>query len=235
MASIKDAFEESLQDSNSILKFIVFAIPLYFCVHLYMNSSDLSGFWFLASITFLLLFGFLIKCTSNVRNGKDYILPSFNIFALFWHGIKGTVAIGPAIAINCWLANLVCKLIQNYIPASNLLIVFNCIIWAIFVSIILTSYLCYAKNFKIADAYNLKIISDSCVDILVAILFMLPQILLADAIILAPVTYVVWLFFGLTHPIMIFFWCVVAIFSLAMTGHYMAQVDYEIIDSKDDN
>ena len=235
MASIKDAFEEALQDSNSVFKFILFAIPVYFCVHLYMNSSDLTGFWFLASITFLLLFGFLIKCTSNVRNGKDYVLPSFNIFLLFGAGIKGIVAIGPAIAINCWLANLTCGFVQNYIPASNLLIVFKCIIWAIFISIILTGYLCYAKSFKIADAYNLKIISNSCIDILVAVLFMIPQIIIADAIILAPVTYVVWLFFGLNHPIMIFFWSVVAIFSLAMLGHYLAQVDYEIIDSKDND
>ena len=30
MASIRDAFEESITDSNSILKFIFYAIPVFF-------------------------------------------------------------------------------------------------------------------------------------------------------------------------------------------------------------
>ena len=86
MASIKDAFEESFQDNHAIIKYILFAIPVYYCVHLYSNATkgDLTGFWWMFGVTYLLLFGFLIKCTTNVRNGKDHVLPSFNIFALFW-------------------------------------------------------------------------------------------------------------------------------------------------------
>lgn len=231
MASIKDAFQESYQDRNAILKFVIFAIPLYYCVNLFIENSP--NFLAAAIITYLILFGFLIKCTSNVRNGKDYVLPSFNIFDLCWSAIKATVALGPSIVINCWLANFLCSFIQNYVPESNVLLIFKYIIWGIFISIILSGYLCYAKSFKIADAYNLKIISDSSVDIMIAILFMIPQIILADVILVTPPTYIIWLFFGIPSPVAIFFWCTVAILNLAMMGHYLAQIDYEII--KDDD
>lgn len=237
MASIKDAFEESFQDNHAIIKYILFAIPVYYCVHLYSNATkgDLTGFWWMFGVTYLLLFGFLIKCTTNVRNGKDHVLPSFNIFALFWAGIKGTIALGPSIAINCWLASLLNGLVANYIPEPNTLIIFQVIIWGLFGSIILTGYLCYAKSFKISDAYNFKVISESCCDILVAILFMIPQVLLANALLIAPVTYVIWVFLGIPHPVAIFYWSMVLIFNLAMCGHYLAQVDYESIQAKENS
>lgn len=38
---------------------------------------------------------------------------------------------------------------------------------------------------------------------------------------------------GLPHPVAIFFWSMVLIFNLAMIGHYLAQVDYEAIASKE--
>ena len=83
MASIKDAFEESMQDKHAIWKYAIFAVPVYFCVQLYLDGAW-GGFWTLAIPTYFLLFGFLAECTANVRNGKDSILPTFNIFKLFW-------------------------------------------------------------------------------------------------------------------------------------------------------
>ena len=72
-------------------------------------------------------------------------------------------------------------------------------------------------------------------DILVAVLFMIPQVLLANAIILIPVTYIIWVFLGLPHPVATFFWSMVLIFNLAMIGHYLAQVDYEAIAAKENS
>lgn len=232
MASIKDAFEESIQDNNAILKYIIFAIPVFYCVYLY-SEGNLGGFWAMFSITFLLLFGIFIKCTTNVRNGKDAVLPSFNIFSIIWAGIKGTIALGPSIAINCWLACLVNGLLTNIFTEPNTLHVFQAIVWGLFGSIILTGYLCYAKSFKIADAYNFKTISESCIDILISVLFMIPLVLIANAILLVPVSYVIWVFFGLPHPIAVFYWCMVLVFNLAMCGHYLAQLDYEAIGTKE--
>ena len=232
MASIKDAFEESMQDSNAIWKYIIFAIPVYYCVQLYLSGAWF-GFWTLVIPTYFLLFGFLAGCTANVRNGKSSVLPSFNIFKLFWDGIKGTVALGPSIAINCWLASLIANLLPNYLIEPKTCAIFQGVVWALFGAIILTGYLCYAKRFRILDAYNFKTISESCVDILVAVLFMLPQVAIANALLLVPVTYIIWIFLGIPHPVATYYWCMVGIFNLAMCGHYLAQVDFENIKTEE--
>ena len=237
MASIKDAFEEAIQDHGALTKYFLFAIPVYYCSCLFINSdkNELSKLWTASIITFILLFGFLIECTTNVRNGKDSVLPSFNIFAIFWNGIKGLVALGPSIAINSIIAHFLCNLITNYVSDTNTLLVLQCMIWGVFGAIMLTSYLCYARTFKIRDAYNLKAISDSSMDILISIIFMIPQILIADAIIITPITYIIWIFFGIPHPIAIFYWSMCFIFNLAMCGHYLAQVAYETIAVKENS
>lgn len=232
MASIKDAFEESMQDKHAIWKYAIFAVPVYFCVQLYLDGAW-GGFWTLAIPTYFLLFGFLAECTANVRNGKDSILPTFNIFKLFWSGIKGTVALGPSIAINCFLASYIASLLPNFLVEPKTCAIFQGIVWALFGAVILTGYLCYAKSFKIIDAYNLKVISESCVDILVAVLFMLPQVAIANALLLVPVSYLIWVFIGIPHPVAIYYWCAVGIFNLAMCGHYLAQVDYETIGTRE--
>jgi len=64
---------------------------------------------------------------------------------------------------------------------------------------------------------------------------MLIQVALIDSLILAPITYLIWIFFGIPHPVGTFFWCVVGVLNLAMLGHYMGQVSYEIIEIKEKN
>ena len=128
MASIKDAFEEALQDQHAIWKYVIFAIPVYFCVQLYLDGAW-SGFWALVIPTYFLLFGFMSECTANVRNGKDAVLPSFNVFKLFWAGLKGTVALGPSIAINCWLASLIANLLPNFLVEPKTCTIFQGVVW----------------------------------------------------------------------------------------------------------
>ncbi len=227
MASIKDAFEESFHDHHALTKYFIFAIPVYYCVDLYSKNDN--NFWAVSAAVFILLFGFMIKCTSNVRNGKNYVLPSFNIISMFWDGIKGLVALGPIIAICSWLGGTTGKFLSEYFPDPASMRVWYFIIWGLLVSIMMTGYLCYARNFKISDAYNIKTIWNSCVDVFAGVLFMIPQILLVNAIIAGPITYIIWLFFGIPHPIAVFFWSMCLILNLSITGHYLAQVDYEAI------
>ena len=227
MPSIKDAVEESIQDNHTLSKCIIFAIPAYYCIDLYINNSEY--FFIVTAFVFILLFGFLIKCTFNVRNGRNYILPTFNIFSIFWAGLKGFVALGPIILLFSWSAIAICNFLSGYFPEPASIMVWKYIIWGIFVSFIMTAYLCYAKNFKITDAYNLKTLYKSSVDVFAGVLFMIPQILIVNAILIGPVTYIIWLFFGIPHPIANFFWCMCLILNLAIVGHYLAQVDYEAI------
>ena len=233
MASIKDAFEESFHANNATLKYIIFAIPLYYCLDKYLNGTNPALFWGLTFLLYLFYFGFLLECTANVRNSKERVLPSFNIFKTIWAGFKGSVALGPSIAINSILAAIVYKFAANYVNDPTTLNVYKFLISGLFSSFILTGYLCYAKEFKISDAYNLKVIYNTSVDVFIAVLFMIPQIWLANAILIAPVTYIIWIFFGIPHPIATFYWCMVFVFNLALCGHYLAQIGYEAIGTKE--
>lgn len=237
MASIKDAVEEGFQDNLAVLKYIIFAAPVFYCIYLYyeaVESKIFTGFWWMTAVTFLLLFGFLIKCTTNVRNGKDHVLPSFNIFNLFWSGLKGLIALGPSIAVNCFVANFINSQITPFFPDPNVAGVFQGIVWAIFISIILTGYMLYSKKFKISDAYDFKTISNSCMDILIRVLFFIPQLIVFNALIIGAVTYVFWVFFGIPNTFCTYFWCMALVFNVAVIGNYMAQVDYEAIEAKEE-
>jgi len=214
----------------SILKYFVFAIPVFYSINLY-TSNNHSIFWIIAPLTLTLLFGFLIECTANVRSGKNHVLPSFNIITILWSGIKGIIAIGPSIALNIWLAITICS--RFTLADPNVDGVIKGIIWALFVSMMLTSYLLYTNNFKIADAYNFKIISDSSVDIFLAVLFFIPRLIIVNAVIIGSITYIVWLIFGIPSLACTFFWCMALIFNLAIITNYFAQVDYEIMGVKE--
>ena len=120
-------------------------------------------------------------------------------------------------------------------PVENLVTVFSYITYFICGSFVITSYLLYANSFKILDAYNIKSIFTYCVDVLIASIFMLVQAVLVDAIIIAPITYIIWLFFGIPHPVAIFFWSFMFVFNLAILGHYLAQISYEIVEVKEKN
>ena len=236
MASIKEAFTEVFQDDNSFVKSLILAIPLYFCVNAYINGSkeEMAGLWWLCIVTYLLLFGFFIKCTANVRNTESHVMPSLNLFELIWNGFKGTLALGPSIAINSYIAYFLCDLAAKHLPASVVLTAFQTVIKCIFASIVLTGYMCFSRKFKISDAYNLKAISKSSADIMIAALFMIPQLLLAASLLLLPICYLLWLFWGTWHPISIFYYCIVFVYTLAMAAHYLAQIDFETIDREDE-
>lgn len=232
MASVKDAFEEVMHDNSSSLKCILYAIPLFYSVNMYFNSQvDYSAFFWMAGITFVLLFGFMLQCTSNVKNDKDRVLPSLNIFTLIGSGLKGLIALGPAIAVCCWVGFWAVSQINTFFTEPNTALTFKIITWLILGSLILTGYMLYSKNFKIIDAYNLKTISQSSMDIMVRIIFMIPGIAILNGLVVGSVTYLLWVFLGIPNPICTFFWCVAIVYNLAIIGHYIAQIDFETIQT----
>ena len=231
MASIKDSVEEAFQDNNSLLKFILFAIPLFIIVN--YSQENIPGYNLWVILTSLLLFGFMLYCTYNVRAGESQVLPSFNIFSILLTGLKGIIALAPMAIVSIFLSKFIVNILTTYIPDESVVKVFSYIVYGICGSFVYTSYLLYATKFKIMDAYNIKSIFAYCVDVLVAILFMVIQVILVDAIMIAPVTYIIWLFFGIPHPVAIFFWSIIFIYTLAIVGHYLAQISYEIIEVKE--
>lgn len=231
MASIKDAVEDAFQENNSIIKYIIYSIPLFLVIK-YANA-EVWGYPFWVILTGLLLFGFMLTCTYNVRKGNNIVLPSFNIFSVLWTGIKGILALAPVGLIAYFASVFLAKLITQHVADESVAGVVCNIIYCIFASLTFTSYLLYANKFRILDAYNIKTMSKYCIDVLLAVGFMLVLLALVDLIIVTPVTYIIWLFMGIPNPIAIYFWCAVGVLNLAIAGDYLAQISYEKIEVKE--
>lgn len=234
MASVKDALEETLQDNLSWFKYVLYTIPVFYVVYNIIQGKNSQQLPVIIILTILLLAGFMLKCTYNVRMGNRNILPSFNIFGVLWLGLKGAIALAPMSAIAYFGSLKVIEIISLYIPVSGIYYFFVVCSCAIFSSFIFTSYLLFTKNFKIIDAYNIKLIFNNCVDILISVLLMFLFVAIIAAIMAAPVTYLVWLFMGLNNPVIIFIWCMIGVICIGIMGHYLAQVEYEILASAEE-
>jgi hypothetical protein len=234
MASIKDSFEETIQDNHAIIKLLLLGALVYYCVDAIMNNKPSSSLIPIEIVTAIILLGFMLICTQNVRRGANRILPTFNIFAIIFEGIKGIIALAPLGIISYFIETFIINILNQYLAGTSLFTPFVWITSGICSSFVFTGYILYSKDFKITDAYNIAFISKFSIDVLIALFFMVLKLALADAIVIVPITYIIWLFFGIPHPIAIYFWSVVAVFSIAMMGHYLAQTDYEIIGHDDD-
>ena len=229
MASIKDSLEETYQDTHSVIKFIIYSIPLFYNVYIYTKNGLSSDFYWLLCINFILFAGFTLKCTQNVRKGFDYVLPPFNIFKTIWTGIVGTVVLIPLIATSFGLGYFFTNLIFEYIPDPLYAKIFAIIVNIILSSIIFTGYILYAKDFKFLNAYNINLISKHCIDILIELFFLLIKLFFVNLLIILPIGYLLWLFLGLTNLITYYAACLLLVYNFAIIGHYLAQIDYEII------
>lgn len=227
MASIIDSVDETITDNNSILKIIIFSIPIFLLAY---KGANLPAYKFWSVLISIFTFGIMLSCTYNVRVGNNYVLPSFNIFMIFWRGLKGIVALIPMAIVSQLLGVLFVGFLKNAPLTPLLLSIFSIIIFALCYSFTYTAYLLYSHKFKILDAYNIKLIVKYCVDVLIAILFMSIQLFILDLLVILPVGYVIWLFWGFPNPAILFYLCMVTIFNSAIIGHYLAQIDYEIIE-----
>lgn len=229
MASIKDALEESLQDSFAWIKYILYTIPAFLIANAIISGKSANWLPLVVIFSVILYLGFMLTCTYNVRMGNNKVLPSFNVFQVLLSGLKCAIALLPLAIIGYFASVIIIQILQNYIPQGILFNVFKFAIIMIFVSFNLTSYLLYIKKFRILDAYNLKLIFKYCIDIMIAVLFMFVLVALVDVLIAAPLTYILWLFMGIPNPVAVFIWSVIGVLNIAMIGHYFAQIDYEII------
>lgn len=232
MASIVDSFRETFSDNFSFLKFFVLSIPLYFSYELYVNAkNDYSGFFWLFGLTLFFLFGFLIKVTNRVLNESDSVLPSLNPLKLAFSAFKGIIAIGPLTWISCALANYVCSFI-NIIPWLD--ITLKTLIWLVAAAISVTAFLMFAAKEKIIDAYHLKVLSDKAGDMIVVLLFFVLQLLVINIPTTVFIGYTLLVLFGF-GPVFNAFIAIAIVFNVAVTGHYLAQVHYELFSYEKTN
>ena len=119
-----------------------------------------------------------------------------------------------------------------YIPIDlpHVPLIFSIIVWALLFSIVLTSYLSYAKYLKIPQGFNYKVIAESCIDVLVSCIFYVPQVFIADAILIGPIAYL-FFYFGqtFTNPLFVLYCCAIFVINVSMLANFFAQIGYQYI------
>lgn len=233
MASIKDAVEEAINDDFAFVKYFLYAIPVFICYILF-SQGNMGWFYFLGAFTVLMLISILITCIYNVRNGQNYVLPTFNIITFCITAFKAIFAIGPILGLGLWIGNMLVA-IKIPIPVPNIQLIYAIIVWLILGSIIITSLILYSKTQHLKDAYNLVLISNTCMDILVAIIFFIPQLLLVNGLFIGIIAYLFAVFLSLENPIFIFLCSMALAINVAITGNYLAQIDYELVPRDNNN
>ena len=234
MASIVDAFQEAFHEDFAYLKFIIYSIPVNFVVDLYMKGKmDQFEFWGFFVGMFLL--GLLTAGINNVRMNKREIL-TFNPL----HYLKALgmtfVVVAPQLFIFYHMGRLILKYVKIPTDLPYMALIFKIIVIALLFSIVFTSYLSFAKYLKMKEGYNYKAISESCIDVLIAFAFVVPQLLIANLVLVIPVAYLFFFFkLPFTHWGFIAYCCMVLIVNISMLSNSLAQIAYEHIKGNNDN
>lgn len=229
MASIVDSFRETFGDNKSFIKIFVMSLPVAYSYYLYSTANGNYGsFSPVALLTIFFLFGFLAQVTGNVVNERDMVLPRINPFSLAKTAFKGLIAIGPLAFILSMLANSICSIINIVFWLD---IVLKTCIWLVVASIIITSFLLFVEKEKIFDAYKLKVVFAKAGDLIVTIIVFILQLLVINIPTSFFIGYTLLVLFG-NGPLFVMFVCYAVVFNVAVMGHYLAQVHYEVLDFK---
>lgn len=232
MASAIDAFNEALNEDKVWLKVFVYAIPIYLLAKGYLTGkSEILNFY--AAMCAVFYFSLLTVGINNVRKNRCEII-TFNPFTILKSVILSAIVLIPY--------SLVCGIIGNFLTTKfvipveidNFQMIYTVIVWAILGSIVLTAYLSFAKYMKVSQGFNYKLISESCIDVLLAFLLFIPQLAIANLIIVGPVFYL-YFFFNLPFDNFCFVaYCSGAfVINLSIVANYFAQIAYEYIKGSD--
>lgn len=232
MASVIDAFNEAFADNLSLLKFAIYGIPVYFCAQFFIKGQ-MGSFYTLASFTAILLLGMMTCAINNVRENRQEVV-TLNPLKLAWVSAKTAVAVIPMFLV-CWgIAVGVDKIFPIPDSLSGLETTIKIILWTLLGAFMLTSYLSYAKFLQIKQAYNLSVISDSCVDVLINLFFFVPQLLIANLLIMSPVFYIFYFFhIPFDHWFFVAYCSMVVVANASIIANYFSQAAYEIIKGRD--
>lgn len=228
MASVVDAFNEALSEDLSYLKIALYSVPVFFCAKLFVVGK-MGEFYFYGGIVALLLLGLLTQGINNVRMNKSEIL-TLNPVNLGLAVAKSFIVMVPQIAIWGMIGSFVVKYVQIPIELPHVPLIFSIIIWTLISSILITAYLSFSKYLKILQGYNYKVILESCIDVLVSLLFFIPQLIFANAVLVGPVAYLFYFFhLPFTHWGFILYCSLAFVVNISICANYFAQASYEHI------
>ncbi len=237
MASIVDAFNEALSENFAYAKIVLYAIPVYFVVNFFMVGK-MGLFYFWGAIVGAVILGLLTRGINNVRMNKQDIL-TLNPIKILLDIFKTVAVVVPHLlilgAVGKYLVN-----IKIPIELPHVQLIYSIIVWAILFSIVLTSYLSFAKYLKVWQGFNYIVILESCIDVFVSLLFFIPQLLFANIVLIGPIAYLFFYFqIPYTHWGFVAYCSAVFVINISIMANYLAQAAYEHIkgnnEEYDDN
>ena len=159
MASMIDAFRDAFSERFAYAKIVLFAIPVYFVAHFFM-IGQMALFNTFAPILLILIFGLFTQAIYNVKANKQEVL-TLNPISFIVGLVKTLVVLLPVGSIFGMIGYYLTK--YNFpvegVPHFNT--IYHIIVWLICGSIILTSYLAFAKFQSIKQGFNFKVIFES--------------------------------------------------------------------------
>ena len=236
MASIIDCFKEAINENHAWLKLVVFSIPVYFGLQMYaIGKTTISTVW---AIAFGLLYlGLMTKGINNVRMNKSSVL-SLNPLEIIWALAKSMFVLIPQGLVLGVVGHILVMFLTSIpvqIEQYNLIV--TIVVWSVVGSILLTSYLAFAKYLRIIDGYNLALVSNSCVDVFLSVFFFVLQVVIVDLIVFWPLYYLFhdYLHIPLDHWFMIAFASIAITINFSMFVNYLAQASYEQIKGNNED
>lgn len=234
MASIIDSFSEALNDRFALVKFIVYAIPVYIVAERFvLGRMAYVQVW--GPLVLLLLIAVLTQAINNVRLCRTEIL-TLNPVRLVKALGKALLVLVPHVLVLGYIGYVLTGLLIFNVSIPHFNLIIHTIIWAIMGSIVLTSYLSFAKYLRISQGYNYRVIFESCVDVLVSLIFYSPQLVIAFAILVAPVWYVLSILnIPLTHWAFVAYCSIIFVIFVSIMANYFAQSAYEQIKGNNED
>lgn len=239
MASVIDALNEALSEDKSAIKILLYSIPIYFCAHLFVLGKLDSVFYTSVFLTAILMFALLSKGINNVRMNRREVL-CLNPLNLISALIKSFIVVVPYILVLGFCGLAILKYVKIPFDIPHISFISEIIVWSILGSIFMTAYMSFSKYLRILQAFNVKVIFESCVDVFVSLLFFVPQLVFVDAVLIAPIAYLFNLFnLPYNHWGFVYYCSIIFIVNISVLANYLAQAAYEHIkgsnEEYDDN
>jgi len=226
MASIVDAFNDTFSDYMAYVKFVIYAIPVYFCADLFIKGQ-MDSLYLWGTVVGVLIFALLTKAINNVKANNKEIL-ALNPLSLIVPTIKACIVVVPQAAIYYFAGSLITNNITIPLDIPHIQLIFNIVIWSVFAAIVFTSYISFSKYLSIKEGYNYLKIIPASIDMLVSLIFAVPQFAIANLIIVGPVAYLFWFFhIPFTNWGFVGYCSIIFIINISLLSNYFAQLSYE--------
>ena len=235
MASIKDAMDEVTQEKGFVVKFIIFALPIFGCIYAFKAEPKMMTLFYTCLVpSIIVILGTMTRVANNVMNFRETTLPTWNVFTLLFDTIRMSFAILPAVCINGGIAWALVTKVYPMIAVEAVQKGAIYITYAVCASIVLTVFMLYAKRFRISDPFDIMAISNSCIDVLIQLIWLGIQLVFVNGIIFGSITYLFWMFLGLDNWLMWYVWAIGGVYNTALIGNYLGQLNHEALHQAED-